>query len=181
MPENKMTEQFRYRFRLLWIALLVLIIDGVSKGLTYAYVPAIEHHSVGYPYGGIPVFEDFLGIEFSFSYATNLGAAWGLLDDYPVLLMGIRLLMIVGLLIAYFVYVDDFYQLPLLNLIIGGAIGNVIDSFIYGHVVDMLHFKFWGYDYPVFNLADSCIVVGVFGVLLMSWLEPSEGEGSTHE
>ena len=49
-----------------------------------------------------------------------------------------------------------------MTLILAGAISNVIDTFVYGHVVDMIHFTFWGYDYAVFNLADSAVCLGVF-------------------
>lgn len=65
------------------------------------------------------------------------------------------------------------FLLPLaLSLIMGGALGNVIDRFAYGAVVDFLDFHWAGYHFPAFNLADSCITVGA---LLMIWKELSPG------
>ena len=78
----------------------------------------------------------------------------------------------IGLILAVIAYLFFFNQrkacrLPL-TLVISGAIGNLIDFALYGHVVDMLHFVFWGFDYPVFNLADSAIFIGIFWLILLS-------------
>jgi signal peptidase II len=54
------------------------------------------------------------------------------------------------------------------GLIIGGAIGNVIDRFRYGAVADFLDFHAFGYHYPAFNVADSAIVIGA-GIILYLW------------
>jgi signal peptidase II len=62
-----------------------------------------------------------------------------------------------------------------LGLVAGGAIGNVIDRFRQGYVTDFLDFKFW----PVFNVADSCIVVGVLVLAAYLWrqdMAASRGE-----
>jgi signal peptidase II len=75
-----------------------------------------------------------------------------------------------------------------LGLILGGAIGNLIDRVRFHEVVDFLHFRLWGgYSWPDFNVADSCIVVGV-GVLVLELLategetraQIAEGEGGEH-
>lgn len=124
-----------------------------------------------YPYGGIGIFKNFLGIEFSISHQINHGAAWGMLADFQIPLLYLRIALISFL----FIYTIFFNTNPKRNipfvLIIAGATGNVIDYFLYGHVVDMLHFVLWGYDFPVFNLADSAIFIGVAYVLGQSLLE----------
>jgi signal peptidase II len=56
-------------------------------------------------------------------------------------------------------------------LIATGAIGNILDYFIYGHVVDVFYFVFWGYSFPVFNVADSIIFCGIVVLFLQSFLE----------
>jgi signal peptidase II len=152
------------------LALLVLVIDLVTKYLTQKELPLMSHSPPVYPYGGIPVFHDVLGVEFSLVHATNKGAAWGVLADYSQALFVARLLLI-GVLLVYFVRPKSslWQQLPL-ALIIAGAIGNVIDYFAYGHVVDMFHFILWGYDYPVFNVADSAIFLGILLYLIFSWM-----------
>lgn len=118
-----------------------------------------------YPYGGIAVFQDFFGIDFSIVHATNRGAAWGILSSYQyVLLVGRITLILAALVWMVFYNKNRNYSLPL-ALIITGAIANVVDTFFYGHVIDMLKFTFWGYEYPVFNVADSAIFVGVFWMI----------------
>lgn len=125
-----------------------------------------------YPYGGIPIFKNFLGIEFSISHLTNHGAAWGMLSNYQDLLLIVRIFLIIGMLV-YLVYINRIkaWRFPLALMIVG-ATGNIIDYFIYGHVVDMLHFVLWGYDFPVFNIADSAVTIGVAWLLISSsWQE----------
>ncbi len=63
-----------------------------------------------------------------------------------------------------------------LTLILGGAIGNLIDRVAYGQVVDFLVFHAWGWSYPAFNLADSAITVGAGVLILESFLPHSSGK-----
>jgi signal peptidase II len=155
----------------LGIGILVLFFDIVSKGLVYTYLPVMHSSVYHYPYGGIGIFRNFGGIEFSINHMTNTGAAWGIMGNYQLPLIILR----IGLILALCLYLFCFnrhssWQLPLI-LIIVGAVGNVLDFFIYGHVVDMLHFVFWKYDFPVFNFADSAISIGIGSLFLLSYFE----------
>lgn len=124
-----------------------------------------------YPYGGVGVFKNFFGIEFSLSHQINHGAAWGVLADYQVPLLYLRIALI-SFLFFYALFLNKHPERNIpLALIIAGATGNVIDYFVYGHVVDMFHFVLWGYDFPVFNLADSAIFIGVAYLLGQSLME----------
>lgn len=153
-----------------YIGFFVLLLDAASKYLTQTYIPLMQYNW-HYPYGGIGVFKDFLGIEFSITHQINRGAAWGAFSDFQVPLLYVRIVLILGLLI----YAAGFNKRPSWNiplaLIVTGAAGNVSDYFIYGHVVDMLHFVLWGYDFPVFNIADSAIFIGISWLLLISGCE----------
>jgi signal peptidase II len=51
------------------------------------------------------------------------------------------------------------------SLLVGGILGNMFDRIVYGYVVDFFDFRFFGYDFPVFNVADICIVVSVFLII----------------
>lgn len=157
-------------------ALLLLLLDFASKELTVRHLPLIGEVSWTYPYGGIAVFEDFFGIEFSLSFTTNKGAAWGMFRDYPMLLNLFRVCLISGLAWFYWTGVSRRSCVYGLGLVLAGATGNVIDFCRFGYVVDMLNFKFWGYDYPVFNLADCYIFIGVALLILFSFTHSHEKE-----
>ena len=125
----------------------------------------------------IPVIEGF----FYLTHVRNTGAAFGLFQDAPV---AIRLTFFVGIsIVAIGIIIQFFYKLApgdrlsafALGLILGGAVGNLIDRIRLLEVIDFLHFVLWGgYVWPDFNLADSWIVVGVS--LLVLELLASEGE-----
>ncbi len=145
----------------LMLAIFVLGLDQYTKWYTNQYIPLINPHDLVYPYNGIGVFENFLGVEFSISHVKNRGAAWGAFSDHQIVLIYVRLALIVGL-ICYSVWSAKAREwwLPL-ALIIAGACSNVLDYFLYGHVIDMFHFVLWGYDFAVFNIADSSVFLGV--------------------
>lgn len=151
------------------LALFVLLLDQVTKFWASSSLPLIYTTSSLYPYGGIGVFKDFFGIEFSLVHATNTGAAWGMFSEQKWPLLFLRIVLILFLLHYYSRQSSKWIRLCLI-LIIAGALGNVLDVFIYGHVIDMFHFILFGYDYPVFNVADLSICIGVFLYLASSFL-----------
>lgn len=151
-----------------FLGLGLFFLDIVSKYYTQALLPLASVSSPAYPFGGIGVFENFYGVQFSINHTINYGAAWGIFRDYPEALFAFRLIMVAGLLVyALFINKIPSRYIPL-ALIISGASGNILDHFLYGHVVDMFHFNFWGFDYAVFNVADSAICLGVVWLFLLS-------------
>ncbi len=157
-----------------FLILFFLLVDFSSKLATHLYIPLIYRSSYYFPYGGIAIFKDFLGIEFSITHQTNTGAAWGMLSAYPEYLAAFRLLFIGALVVYFILYLGRSSRRWPFALIIAGALGNVLDYFLYGHVIDMFHFKFWGYQYPIFNLADSYIFCGVAWLLFLSLPDKSD-------
>jgi signal peptidase II len=116
-------------------------------------------------------FSDRISVIDGFFYLThvrNPGAAFGLFTDAPAT---IRLTLFIGITLVAIAMIISFYRKLApgdrfsalsLGLILGGAIGNLVDRVFRGEVVDFLHFRLWGgYQWPDFNLADSFIVVGV--------------------
>ena len=128
----------------------------------------------------IQVIEGF----FYLTHVRNPGAAFGLFADSPAtirvgLFIGITLVAI-GLIFSFYRKLAPGDRLSALSLgmILGGAIGNLVDRVFRGEVVDFLHFKLWGgYSWPDFNLADTWIVVGV--AFLVIELLATEGEART--
>jgi signal peptidase II len=153
------------------IGLLLFCLDFATKFWVDASIPLRATHPHFYPYGGVGVYRNFLGTEFSIVHAINLGAAWGAFADLQIPLLILRMTL-VAVLIAFVFFWNrqPSWRIPLV-LIIVGALGNIIDFFHYGHVVDMFSFVLWGYDYPVFNVADICIVSGISWLFLASFFE----------
>ncbi|MFN3244836.1 MAG: signal peptidase II [Planctomycetota bacterium] len=105
----------------------------------------------------------------------NTGTIWGLFQDGTLVLMILRCFALVGLL--WFVRTTSRtarLQLLVLSLVFAGAVGNLYDNFVRADrsVRDFLHFSGswpWQWDFPAFNVADSCITVGAIGLFLLLW------------
>ena len=119
---------------------------------------------------------------FYITHVRNPGAAFGMFNgtDADVrlpLFIGVSLVA-VGIIVSFYrrLAPGDRHAALTLGLILGGALGNLIDRIFRKEVVDFLRFRLWsGYSWPDFNLADSFIVVGV--ALLLLELVAAEGEG----
>jgi len=119
---------------------------------------------------------------FNLTYIRNKGAAFGLLNDAPEWFR-VPFFLVVPF-VALFVIAYIFRKIPdknikisaALSLVIGGAIGNLIDRIRLGYVIDFLDFH-WRYQYhfPAFNVADSAICVGV-GILMLDLMFNKELE-----
>ncbi len=109
-------------------------------------------------------------------YVENRGAAFGIMQDKRIFLVGLPILIIIGLLIYLFrlgdTLADKFTKISLI-LIISGAIGNLIDRVVNGYVVDMFHFTF--FEFPVFNIADILVVIGTI-ILILTTIFMEEGK-----
>lgn len=139
---------------LAFFAALLFACDFFSKSF-------ISNHFDVFDRGDFSVFTNFLGIDFAIERVTNRGVAWGLLSSWELFLPFVRI-AIIGVLV-YVLVSRRHSRAKLFGLtsVIVGATGNVVDFFRFGHVVDFFHFIFWGYSFPVFNVADSAIFCGV--------------------
>jgi signal peptidase II len=154
---------------------LLLGIDALSKWFIHTYMPLMVQSTPVYPYGGISIAPSFLGIEISLVHATNKGAVSGILADYQMPLLLLRCALILGLIVYMVVKRPPRPMRIPLMMVLAGAIGNVIDVVLYGHVVDMVFFRFWGWPYPIFNFADSLICIGVVWLIILS-MKPTRRE-----
>ena len=103
---------------------------------------------------------------FNITYVRNTGAAFSILEDSRIFFIVITF---VALIVIYLLLKDKVlnkYQTFLYSMLIGGIVGNLVDRIIYGYVIDYLSFNIFGYSFPVFNIADSLIVISVILLVL---------------
>lgn len=98
---------------------------------------------------------------FSLTLCHNEGAAWGILNNASWLIILCTILAI--FIIYHFIYCfkQNTRNNIAFGLLYGGLAGNLIDRVVYGYVRDFFDFYIFNYNYPVFNIADICIVIGV--------------------
>ncbi len=150
-------EQTGWRMNVIYyvIALVAIIIDQISKHLVATRMELREQ---------IPVIGDF----FMITSHRNQGAAFGILQNQRWFFIVITIAVVIALVW----YIQKVKSRPdkllpvALSLVLGGAIGNFIDRLRMGEVVDFFQFNFGSYTFPIFNVADSCIVVGVALIIL---------------
>ena len=112
---------------------------------------------------------------FRFTHAWNTGTAFSLFQDQSSLLTFVSFAAVIAL---YFVYRSvespNIWVRMSFGMLLGGAFGNLIDRIRLGHVTDFIDVGPW----PIFNIADSSIVVGIFVLFLFFWMN-TEGEKKT--
>jgi signal peptidase II len=136
----------------LWLSGLVLILDQGSKLLVDSTMQLYE---------SIAIFSSF-----NITYAHNPGAAFSFLSDaggwqrwfFAVLAVVMSVVLSVWL---SRLQAHETWLAAAVSLILGGAVGNLIDRLAYGYVIDFLDFYYGGWHFATFNIADSAISVGV--------------------
>ncbi|MEI2400518.1 MULTISPECIES: signal peptidase II [Paenibacillus] len=141
------------------IALIVFLIDQGTKYLIATRLEIAEQ---------IPVIKDF----FIITSHRNRGAAFGILEGQQWFFIVITVIVVAGIVWYLNKARKTRKLLPTaLSLVLGGAVGNFLDRILNGEVVDFLMFNFGSYTFPIFNVADSCIVVGVALIILDTLLD----------
>lgn len=173
--KNKLLAKINWRAVLLsfyWLLVIMLVLDQATKAIF------LNLEATSGPNFAVTIIDNF----FYFTYHRNTGAAWSILRDYPWLLTIISFLAAT----AMFTYrIIKRKQLTNLNkaawaIVIAGTLGNFIDRAFYklltgrAGVVDFIHFKFGDYNFPIFNIADMCLVVGLIGLMIISFIDDKE-------
>ena len=154
-----------------WLSAVVIVLDLASKWLAES--------SLGL-YQQVPVIDGL----FSFTLAYNPGAAFSFLSDaggwqrwfFIIIAVGVSLMLLVWLARLGR---DKWLEAVALSLILGGALGNLYDRVVHGHVVDFI-LVHWQQEwfFPAFNIADSAITVGAAMLILdMFWPKKKRVEG----
>lgn len=147
-----MNRKYRIIPMTLYTAILILM-DQISKYII------VKTMNVG---ESIPVIGDVLQI----TSHRNYGAAWGMLQNQMMFFYIITIVVLIALIYFYYKEAADNLLMQCgLMLIFAGAIGNFIDRLFRGNVVDFIDTKIISYDFPIFNVADSCLTIGVFILL----------------
>lgn len=139
------------------IALLVLLFFSIDQASKYLII--------NYLHKDITIIKNIL----YFTYTKNNGAAFSILIGKRLFLIIITLLIIIT--IIYYIKknnVKDKINIIAFSLVLGGSIGNLIDRIIRGYVVDFISIKVFKYNFPIFNIADSFICIGVFLLVFIS-------------
>ncbi len=145
---NKITQS---GLRWLWVALIVILIDRLTKVIAEYYLVAYHPNPV------MPFF--------NLTLAYNKGAAFSFLSyaaGWQVWLFGLIAVSISAILLTWLKRIS-FRQRWIaiaLSLVVGGALGNLWDRVSYGHVIDFIELYVSNWHWPVFNVADSAICVG---------------------
>ena len=161
----------KHRYKILLATVpAVLLLDQWSKHLVHTRFRLGET-------------KDLISNVFAFTYVRNQGAAFSLLNDAPAyfrdpFFLVVPIVALIAISILFYRLRDNQWLVATaLSLVAGGALGNLIDRVRFGYVIDFIdaHWK-EVYHWPRFNIADSCIVVGVCLLLLDSWRKQPELE-----
>ncbi|MFQ6861988.1 MAG: signal peptidase II [Beduini sp.] len=139
---------------------VMIVLDQITKIIAQSVLP--------FGGTGVKVIDRF----FYFTYMTNYGGAWSLFEGHTWIFV-IAAVVAVGAL-GYFFFKtkpEDKFARFGFALVIAGAIGNCLDRIMLGFVRDFVDLIIFGYDFPIFNIADICIVLGVFLIILDTFEE----------
>ncbi len=124
-------------------------------------------------YQSITIIKNF----FSITYVKNTGAAFSILKDNTLFLIIISVIFIL-LLNHYIKKENNYTKLSIISygLIMGGIFGNLIDRVMHHAVIDFLSFTIISYEFPIFNIADICITIGIILFIISSIIEKKEND-----
>ena len=136
------------------VAIAILIIDQVTKRIIATTM------NIGDSYEVIP---NFLNIT---SHRNN-GAAWGILSGKMGFFYIITIVILIVLVLFYIKEAKyNLFMQVAISLLFAGALGNFIDRLVNGEVVDFVDTNIFGYDFPIFNVADSSLTIGVLFIII---------------
>ena len=139
------------------IFILILILDQLTKYFAVKFLMNGESYVI---------IKGFLQLE----YVENFGAAFGILQNRKIFFIIITLAVIIAVIFYLkrnYYYINRHMKVAL-TMLLAGAVGNFIDRVRLGYVIDFIHVNFGKfYDFPVFNIADSFIVISTILIVYM--------------
>jgi signal peptidase II len=146
---------------MLGTAAVVALVDHITKWLVASHLALGQQIWPG----------SFVSID----HVENNGAAFSVLPQLHWLYLAVALIVSLYIVFSGYKYGTTWYRQVLIGMILGGALSNGVDRLVQGSVVDFIDFHFW----PVFNVADSCIVVAIILLLVLSFVPSSHTPTST--
>ena len=138
------------------LAVAVILIDQATKAWIMSGLDLRE-------VGRVPVWPPI----FNFSWVENRGVSFGLFGDGSARwLLSVFSIVVTGVLAWWATKADRRLLVWAIGLVMGGAVGNVIDRIRFGYVVDFLDFHYGNWHFPAFNVADAAITVGAVCLIL---------------
>lgn len=150
--------------KILIIFAITLFLDQLTKSLAQAFI------KLNY---SLVIIKNF----FNLTYVNNYGAAWSILSNKNTLLIMISLISLVVIYRFMYVFNKNKRNNIAFGLLFGGIAGNLIDRWLLGYVRDFFDFKIFNYNYPIFNIADCAVVIGVILLIIAIF----KGEDKTND
>ena len=152
------------------VALTVLILDQISKHWML--------HAYKLPERAPVEITPFLNMDM----VWNTGISFGMLGEFGVsnaMALIILAVFICAALVAWMAKIDDRFLTRAIGMVLGGAMGNIVDRYHFGAVFDFIDLHIGNYHWPAFNIADAAIVIGVGLIILDSiWNKPPSPNAS---
>ena len=144
------------------LLVLIIFLDQLTKGWIESFLDLYESLEL------IPGF-------FSLTYARNTGAAWSILSGQMTFFIVLTTAVLIGLIVVMIKTPKESKWTRIsLTLMMAGAIGNFIDRLSFSYVRDFLDFIIFGYDFPIFNVADISLCIGVGLLALVTFMDKEE-------
>ena len=147
--------------------IVAFVCDQVSKVIISTYLNLND---------SIPVIKNFFNITLNYNY----GAAWGILKNNTIFLIIISIIAIIIIMRYSYSFKKNIRNNIAFSILLGGIAGNLADRLFLGYVRDFLDFKIGSYNFPIFNLADTFIVIGVT-LLIIAILKGEDKNGKNRK
>ncbi len=148
------------KLRDLLIFISIIVLDQVTKFWVFCYEAL-----------NLEIIKNFLYI----GQVKNTGAAWGILSGNMIVFYIVTAIAVYFIVDVYRKSKDrPLYFNIALMFVLAGAIGNLIDRVVFNYVRDFISVFIFGYDFPLFNIADSALVLGVFAIVFYVLKNPHE-------
>lgn len=127
--------------------------------------------------GNTKIIEGFLYI----NPVNNYGAAWSIFSNQTIFLIIVSIIMLLVLFRYQCYFIKNLRNRIGFGLLYGGLLGNLLDRIIFGYVRDFIDTYVFGYDFPVFNVADMAVVIGVILLIVAIIKGEDKVEKTSHK